>query len=339
MIRIKSLLPIETDEVESLRAFSRDVDVLTSGEVKFSILPPDQNSSYRRSLEAVSEGSIEAAFGYTHLLAKTNPSAILFGSPIGGAGVGLDSKAFFSWFYNGGGSRLYDEFWNEMNLNIKGFILQAAGPQAFGWFRSPINSMADFRGTRFRTSSDFSNIIYKDMGVPIIPMKAADILPELEKYNIDAVSWCCPKSDLELGLYKALKHYYLQGINKSILNVDLYINQNVYKSLTEQQRKAIEISAMASLMRHSAYMMYENGKALKELKEDYGVTIHNTPKDYFDAYISAARQMLEEKAKDNDFFAKVWQSQKDFASVVIPYWVEAQTSSSQLQKLFVEENK
>jgi len=76
---------------------------------------------------------------------------MLFGSPVAGAGVGIDNIAFVSWFLYGGGKELYDQLWKEMGVNVKGFMLQPVGPEALGWFKEPINSMDDFRKLRFRT--------------------------------------------------------------------------------------------------------------------------------------------------------------------------------------------
>ena len=66
---------------------------------------------------------------------------------------------------------------------------------------------------------------------------------------------------------------------------------------------------------------------MKELVEDHDVRVNKTPNEYFKEYKNVATRFLEEKAEKNDFFAKVWQSQKDFAIIGFPYWSETQTSS------------
>jgi TRAP-type mannitol/chloroaromatic compound transport system substrate-binding protein len=43
---------------------------------------------------------------------------MLFGSPVAGAGVGIDNIAFLSWFQYGGGKQLYDQLWKEMGVSI-----------------------------------------------------------------------------------------------------------------------------------------------------------------------------------------------------------------------------
>ena len=331
ILEIHPFFVLAPDQAKSLKLFSEDVATLTGGEIKFQIAKSSSLMKPFQKIKNVSKGLIDASFGHTHLLSENHPSAILFGSPPISNGVEFDNTTFFSWFYSAGGTELYDDMWGELNLNVKGFILQSSGPHALGWFKDPISSLENFKGKRFRDSSDFSNDIHKAMGISVVPMKAADILPELDKKNLEAASWCCPKRDLTLGLQKSIKNYYLQGISKNILNADLYLNEAIYDGLTLQQQKAIEIAATASVLRHTSFLVYENGKALKELVEDHNVKVKNTPEDYFKEYKSAATIFLEEKAAANDFFAKVWQSQKDFAIIGLPYWSKTQTSSKLLK--------
>ena len=119
-----------------------------------------------------------------------------------------------------------------MGMNVKGFILQPVGPEALGWFKEPINSMADFRKYRFRTPPGIPGQTYKDIGVASVAMGGGDILPALEKGVIDAAEWCCPKPDMVFGFQKVLKHYYLQGLHQVVVNADMYLNGDVWKSPT-----------------------------------------------------------------------------------------------------------
>lgn len=335
-IRIQSVIPSKADEVTMLNAFAKDVSDLTNGEVKIEVLPAGAVVGVKETLDAVDQGLIEGGFAWTHYWSGKHPAAMLFGSPVAGAGVGIDNIAFVSWFLYGGGKDLYDQLWKEMGVNVKGFMLQPVGPEALGWFKEPITSMADFRKYRFRTPPGIPGQTYKDIGVASVAMGGGDILPALQSGKIDAAEWCCPKPDSVFGFQKVLKHYYLQGLHQVVVNADIYINGDVYNSLTDHQKKAIEVAANASLIKSLSYRIYENGKALKDLTENHGVQLHDTPADYFKEYMEAARKALETNAKENEFFAKVWQSQKDFAEVAVPFWAGAQQSNASLGQAFAK---
>ncbi|MDE0046797.1 MAG: TRAP transporter substrate-binding protein [bacterium] len=338
-IRVQSVIPATADEVVMLKDFGADVAALTNGEVIIEVLPAGAVVGVKETLDAVDAGLIEGGFAWTHYWSGKHPAAMLFGSPVAGAGVGIDNIAFLSWFQFGGGKELYDRLWDEMGVNVKGFMLQPVGPEALGWFKEPINSMDDFRKYRFRTPPGIPGQTYKDIGVASVAMGGGDILPALEAGTIDAAEWCCPKPDSVFGFQKVLKHYYLQGLHQVVVNADIYINGDVYDSLTDHQKKALEVAANASLSKAMSYRIYENGKALKDLVENHGVILHDTPADYFPEYMNAARASLEKNAEENAFFAEVWQSQKDFAAIAVPFWAGAQASNASLGKAFADSLK
>ncbi len=336
VIRVQSVISAKADEVVMLKAFGDDVTALTGGEVKFEVLPAGAVVGVKETLDAVDKGLVEGGFAWTHYWSGKHPAAMLFGSPVAGAGVGIDNIAFLSWFQYGGGKELYDQLWDEMGVNVKGFMLQPVGPEALGWFKEPITSMDDFRKYRFRTPPGIPGQTYKDIGVASVAMGGGDILPALEKGTIDAAEWCCPKPDSVFGFQKVLKHYYLQGLHQVVVNADMYVNLDFYNGLTDIEKKALEVAANASLSKSMSYRIFENGKALKDLTDNHGVILEDTPADYFTEYSAAAGKALQAAADENEFFAEVWASQRAFAEVAVPFWSGAQTSNASLGRAFAD---
>ena len=164
-IRVQSVIPTTADEITMLKDFASDVAGLTNNEVKIEVLPAGAVVGVQETLDAVDAGIIEGGFAWTHYWSGKHPAAALFGSPVAGAGVGIDNIAFLSWFQFGGGKELYDQLWDEMGVNVKGFMLQPVGPEALGWFKEPIESMDDFRKYRFRAPPGIPGQTYKDIGV------------------------------------------------------------------------------------------------------------------------------------------------------------------------------
>ena len=336
VLRIQSVLPNTADEVVMLNEFGNDVAALTGGSLTIEVLPAGAVVGPRDIMDAVDAGLVEGGFAWTHYWGGKHVAANLFGAPVAGAGVGLDNIAFLSWFQYGGGKELYDRLWDEMGVNVKGFMLQPVGPEALGWFPKPITSMDDFRQMRFRAPPGMVGAAYADIGVPAVAMGGGDILPALEKGTIDAAEWCCPKPDSVFGFQKVLKHYYLQGLHQVTVNADMYVNRDFYNGLTEIEQKALEVAANASLSKSLSYRIFENGKALKDLTDNHGVILEDTPADYFTEYSAAANKALQAAADENAFFAEVWQSQKDFAEIAVPFWAGAQTSNANLGRAFAD---
>jgi len=323
-IQIQTVVPDAADEIVMLRDFAQTVSDLTEGEVTIEILPNNAVVPSADVMDAVDKGLLDGGFAWTHYWSGKHPAAMLFGSPVAGAGLGIDNIAFLSWFQYGGGKELYDELWQEMGVNVKGLMLQPVGPEALGWFSEPINSMDDFRKLRFRAPPGIPGQTYNDIGVSAVAMGGGDILPALEKGTIDAAEWCCPKPDSVFGFQKVLKHYY---------------HGDVWSKLTPLQQKQMEVAANASLSKAISYRIYENGKALKDLLDNHEVQLHDTPADYFTEYMAAANATLEKNAADNEFFAKVWGSMRDFAEVAVPFWAGAQASNAALGAAFANSLK
>ena len=191
-LKCQTVLNAKGDEVVMLKDFTDTVTKLTQGSLKFEIMPAGTVVGVKETLDAVDKGLIDCGFAWTHYWSGEHPAAMLFGSPVAGAGVGIDNIAFLSWFLSGGGEQLYDQLWKEMNRNIKGFMLQPVGPEALGWFPEPIKNMDDFRKLKFRTPPGIPGQTYKDIGIASVAMGGGDILPALEAGTIDAAEWCCP---------------------------------------------------------------------------------------------------------------------------------------------------
>ena len=336
-IKIQSVIPVTADEIVMLKQFGDNVTTLTNGEVTFEVLPAGAVVGVSETLDAVHQGLIEGGFAWTHYWSGYHPAAMLFGSPTAGAGLGIDNIAFLSWFMYGGGQELYDRLWDEMGMNVKGLMLQPVGPEALGWFKEPIDSMDDFRKYRFRTPPGIPGQTYKDIGIAAVSMGGGDILPSLEKGTIDAAEWCCPKPDSVFGFQKVLKNYYLQGLHQVVVNADVYINRDVWDSLSPHSQVAMEVSANASLIQSLAYRIFENGKALKDLTENHGVILHDTPADYFTEYMNAVHNSMDKNKAENEFFKEVWDSMAVFADIAVPFWAGAQTTNANLGQAYAKQ--
>ena len=334
-LKIQSVLNSTGSEVGYVRDFAEDVAALTDGRVTMEVLPGGSVVPNSDLIDAVDAGLIDGGFAWTHYWSGKHPAAMLFGSPIAGAGLGIDNIAWLSWFHSAGGKELYDQLWDEMDLNVVGLMLQPVGPEALGWFKEPINSMDDFRKLRFRAPPGIPGQTYKDIGVAAVAMGGGDILPALEKGVIDAAEWCCPEPDRDFGFQKVLKYYYLQGLHQNVVNADMYINGDRWNEISARDQRAIHVAARASRLDSMSNRIYANGIAMADLLEQ-GVQLMDTPDDYFVEFMAAANATLQKNADENAFFAEVWASQRDFAEKAVPFWSGAQSSNAKLGLAFAK---
>ena len=331
----------EGSYLDYLNEFAEEISDLTDGEVEFEFVEAGTLVKTNQILEAVHTSEIACGVSYTHYWDKFHPAAMLFGSPMAGAGLGIDNISYYSWYLSGGGKKLYKRLWREMEKDIVGFHVAPFGPEALGWFTNPIESMDDFRNnvSAYRAPPGLPGKTYKDVGVNAVSLGAKDLLPALEQGMIDAAEWCCPAPDRQYGISEVLKNYYLQGLHQIVVNGDFYINKDVYKDFSKQQKQAIETAANASLMKFIAMRIMNNGEALKILTEDEGVILHDTPDDYFTEFSAAAYKNIQELKETDSFFAEVFNSMEKFAEVAVPYWSNAQLSNAKLGKAYADSLK
>jgi TRAP-type mannitol/chloroaromatic compound transport system substrate-binding protein len=76
---------------------------------------------------------------------------------------------------------------------------------------------------------------------------------------------------------------------------------------------------MAEIIRMTAYSVDLDSKAGEEREKKHGVKILATPPDVLKAQVAAIDKVYEAEAQKNPFFAKVLQSQKEFAARTVPH--------------------
>ena len=179
-LKIQLTFPKTSYDGQIVKMWTDRVTQLTRGELKFELLSKGEVVGMKETLEAVDKGLVDGGAAWTHYWSNYHPAAMLFGSPVAGGGIGLSTKSWLAWYFDNGGKELYDRLWNEMGMNVKGFVMASSGPEALGWFKEPIKNMDDFRKYRFRTPPGIPGQTYKDIGIASVSLSGGDILPALE---------------------------------------------------------------------------------------------------------------------------------------------------------------
>jgi TRAP-type mannitol/chloroaromatic compound transport system substrate-binding protein len=162
--------------------------------------------------------------------------------------------------------------------------------------------------------------IFKEMGVNAVAMPGAEIVPAAQRGVLDAAEWIGPADDMALGFQNVFKHYYLQGLHQSTDVAELILNKTAWNKLTPDLKAIVEDAAMATMTETYTFNVYRNALAIDKLKNEHKVTIHDTPRDIFPAFIKATNVVYEREAAKNPFFKETLESQRAFAKLVVPYW-------------------
>ncbi len=330
-IRMQAAVPSASIYFELLRRYAERVDKMSGGRLKIEVLPDGAIVSAFEILDAVDKGIVEAGYAWTHYWSGKHPAAGLFSNPMAGAGVGLDQLSHVAWLFEGGGNQLLERLYAEvLQADVVPLMVQPMGPDPLGWFKRPIEGVADFKTMKYRSPPGITGEIFKEMGVAAVAMPGGEIVPAAQRGTIDAAEWIGPADDRNLGLQTIWKHYYLQGLHQSTDVGEVLFNKTFFDTLAPDLKEIIRGAALASIAETYTFNVWRNAQAIVELREKQGVQILDTPKDFFPEFVRATNVVLDRYAQKEPFFKEVLDSQRTFAKTVVPYWTKVIDLYSQL---------
>jgi TRAP-type mannitol/chloroaromatic compound transport system substrate-binding protein len=322
-LKIQTAVPSSSIYFDLLKRMGDRIDRMSSGRLKLEMLPDGAVVPAFEIFDAVDKGVVDGGYAWTHYWSGKNTAAGLFSNPAAGGGTGMDQLSHVAWLFQGDGNALYKKFFSEvLKVNIEPFMVQPMGPDPLGWFKNPIASLDDFRKVKYRSPPGLVGEIFKEMGISAVAMPGGEIVPAAQRGVIDAAEWIGPADDIALGFQTVFKHYYLQGLHQSTDVGEVLINKAVWNKLPADLKAIVETAAMASMTDTYTYNVFRNAQAVQRLKTEFKVTVHDTPKDIFPAFIKATNTIYDREASKNAFFKEVLDSQRAFAKIVVPYWTK-----------------
>ena len=215
---------------------------------------------------------------------------------------GLNSRQMTAWMYDGNGLKLMREFYK--NYNIVNFPAGNTGAQMGGWYRKPIKSAKDIKGLKFRVGGFAGKVIERMGGVPQnIP--GGEIYQALEKGTIDAAEWVGPYDDLKLGFNKVAPYYYYPGWWEGGPELDLFVNNKAYESLSPENKAIVEAASGMAHIEMQARYDARNPTALKQLVGS-GTKVLPFPKDVMDLAFKESMALYSDINAKNPNWKKIY---------------------------------
>ena len=315
-LKMQASWPAAQTLYENFTYFVERVGKLSGGSLKIEPMPAGQVVPAFEVLDATHKKVIDGHHSWAGYWVGKNKAGILFtGAP---GALGMDFLDVMGWHYDGGGFDLYQEYYQkELKLNVIAFPILPSGPQAFGWFKRPIKNLADFKGLKCRQTGMAAEV-WNRMGVTTVNLPGGEIMPAAQRGVIDCAEWVGGVEDLRFGFQNLWKYHYTPGIHESVTIGELVINNDIWKSLSPVHQEIVRSASTEAFYRWWAKWQKQNAEAVKELQEKHGVQVLRTPPDILIAFLKTWDQIAAEEAQKNPFFKKVHDSQRQYASVVVP---------------------
>ena len=316
-LKMQATWPASLTLYENFLHFTDRVNKMSGGSLKIEAMPAGQVVPAFEVLDATHKKVLDGAHAWAGYWTGKNKTSILFTGGPGGT-FGMDYIDAMGWLHHGGGLELYQDFYQkELKLNVVVIPILPAGPQAFGWFKRPIKNLADMKGMKCRQTG-LAAEVWQRMGMTTVNMPGGEIIPSAQRGVIDCAEWVGGIEDLRLGFQNVWKYHYTPGMHENVTIGELLINGDVWKSLTPPQQTMLQVAANDTFLIWWAKWQRQNADALKELQEKHGVRILRTPGDILVAFLKEWDKLAGEESAKNPFFKKVHESQRSYASLVVP---------------------
>jgi len=316
-LKMQATWPASLTLYENFTYFVDRVSKMSGGQLKIDAMPAGQVVPAFEVLDATHKKVLDGAHSWSGYWVGKNKTAILFTGGPGGT-YGMDMIDAFGWMHHGGGIELAQEFFQkELKLNIYWIPILPSGPQAFGWFKRPIKNLADFKGMKCRQTGMAAEI-WQRMGMTTVNMPGGEIIPSAQRGVIDCAEWVGGVEDLRLGFQNVWKYHYTPGMHENVTIGEVVFNMDVWKGLKPEQQEIIKSAAAETFVVWWAKWQKQNAEALVELQTKHGVRVLRTPPEILVEFLKTWDKIAAEEEAKNPFFKKVHESQKAYASVVVP---------------------
>ena len=271
----------------------------SGGSLRIKLYPKNTLVPALAVFDAASAGQIDMFHSGPYYWKGKNLAFTLFS----GTPFGFTAEEINAWMLFGGGYELWRELYGRYNL----YPLMGGNTnvQMGGWFRKPIDSLADLKGLKMRMPG-LGGEVFSKLGVNPILLPAGEIYSSLERSNIDATEWVGPALDIKMGFYKVAKYYY-SGWHEPGSILELTFNKRKWEKLSSEHQTILEM-ASSEMNNNMAYeFAYENSMALSKM-EELGVELRTFPEDVTIAAKKALKEVITEFSAKNTDFKKVYES-------------------------------
>lgn len=296
--------------------YVRRVNEMSGGSLQIDYLDVDAVVKTAEMQTAVHNGVIDAAHFVTAYWYSKNASASLFGT---GPCWGWSANQLLGWLHYGGGMALYEELIQDvLRLDLVGFFSGPMPAQPLGWFREPVEGVADMEGLKYRTVGLAANVM-QAMGMSVVQIPGGEIQPAMERGLIDAAEFNNPTSDKDFGMQDVAKNYYLASFHQSQETFEIIFNKTLFDNLSATHQAILKYASEAASADMSWKYQDRYSQDMVNLQQEHGVTVRRTPDAIMQAQLEAWDKVVEEFAGQDEFFAKVVESQKAWAKRVGAY--------------------
>jgi TRAP-type mannitol/chloroaromatic compound transport system substrate-binding protein len=315
--RMTSSFPKSLDTLYGAsEVFAKYIADMTDNKFQIQVFPAGEIVPGLQALDATSNATVEMSHTVSYYYVGKDPTFAIYAS----VPFGLNARQTNSWWYQGGGQELGNEFFKK--FGVIAFPCGNTGTQMGGWFRKEVKTVADMSGLKFRIGGIAGQVLQK---IGVVPQQLAggDIYPALEKGTIDGAEWVGPYDDEKLGFQKVAKYYYYPGFWEGGPTVHAFINLEKWNSLPKSYQAIVDAAAAYANTWMAARYDMQNPSALKRLVAG-GTQLRPFTNEILEACLKATNELWGEISAKNPDFKKSIDAMQAYRSDEYLWWQVAE---------------
>ncbi len=262
-------------------------------------------------LDAVRDGALDAAANSPAFQKGEFPASDLFFTLPGGV---TEFHDLFVWMYGFGGAELEQEMYGDQ---LVVFPLGFTPPEQM-WTNKAINSLEDIEGLKIRAAG-LSTDLWQALGAAPVLLGGGEVVPSMQRGVVDAVEYTFPSMDVPLGLPDVASHVYGPPLHMGANMFQLIINPGKWADLPEDLKSIVENAAVAASAEGYAVEWIETMSSFEEMRNNPDLTIGTLSPEIQQTARDLTYEILERRSQEDEFFGKVWESQREFLEQFEPY--------------------
>lgn len=285
--------------------FADRVNELSGGEIAIEVYPGGTLGSALKVTNTVKSGVAEVSHNYINYDYGTDPTTAL----LAGHSSGLTPEEFMMWMYEGGGVELYEEYRRDV-FDVVAFPCAILGTEIFLHSNKRVETLEDFQGLRLRTSGAWSELASR-LGASTVVMAGGDIYSALERGVIDAAEWGSPEMNQPTGFQEVAQYVILPGVHQSGGFLECQVNEDTWNELSEEDQAMLRLAGKLSVFETWLASSFADLDAYQALLDGPNEIIH-LDQEFIDTIYEETVKWEDEYAAENEWFARVIESQRDF---------------------------
>ncbi|NCW60174.1 MAG: twin-arginine translocation signal domain-containing protein [Rhodobacteraceae bacterium] len=274
--------------LENANSYVKRVNEMSGGSLTIELLPVNSVVKTSQMQDAVHRGVLDAAHYVPAYWYSKSKAASLFGT---GPCYGWSSQEVLGWIYYGGGQELFDELMASLGLNVVSFFNSAMPAQPMGWFKEEIKDSSQMKGLKYRTVGLAADVLL-EMGMSVVQLPGGEIQPAMKSGLIDAAEFNNPTSDRD---------------------------KKKFDALADEQKAILKYASEAENSNFYWHNTNRYANDLDTLRNEQGVNVYRTPDSVMAEQLKAWDIVVDRISAEDEFFAKVVDSQKAYAKRVMGY--------------------